>query len=311
MAFKNFKYTKMFLVVQLKMEIFTNNSSHWRLRTLKKFTFVFLSLILLGVSFIFAYSFQIYTVKRGDTLSGIAQKLSVSANSILDLNPTINPNKLWIGQRLKIVEPDGIFQSVDKGQALWYIAAEYFTTIKNILKYNHLKNPNMIFPGEKFFIPTFIICKTSKRKTGVIWPVFGYITSPYGWRINPLTHKKEFHPGIDIGAPEGTPIFAAISGVVTYAGWDDGYGKMVQIFNGHLLTRYGHMSRIDCYTGEHVQQGELIGRIGSTGLSTGPHLHFEIRINGIPYNPLGYLPYVSWSGELPHPPTPYEEGMGY
>lgn len=266
---------------------------------------------ILAVSLDFAYSFEFYTIKRGDTLSEIAKKVGVSVNSILDLNPTIDPNKIWVGQRFKIVKPDGVFETVNKDQALWYIAAEYFTSVKSILKYNHLKNPNMIFPGQKLFIPSSIMCETADRKTDVIWPVFGMITSPYGWRINPITHKKEFHAGVDIGAPEGTPIFSAISGMVTYAGWHGGYGKMVQVFNGRMLTRYGHLSRIDCYVGERVTQGEMIGRIGSTGFSTGPHLHFEVRINGTPYNPLGYLPYVRWSGEKSNPPTPYESGMGY
>jgi len=277
---------------------------------LKKFVFLCV-LFFAFTSLYMGYSIYHYTVKKGDTLSLIAQKLGVSVNSILDLNLMVSANKIYAGERVSYVKPDGVFQSVNKGDALWYIAAEYFTTVQNILKSNHLKNPNLLFPGEKLFIPSKIMCKTSNRKRGVIWPVFGEITSPYGWRINPITHKKEFHAGVDIGAPEGTPVFSAISGMVTYAGWYGGYGNMIQIFNGHMLTRYGHLSKIDCYVGEHVKQGMLIGRIGSTGLSTGPHLHFEIRINGTPYNPLGYLPYVFWSGEGKKLPTPYQEGMGY
>ncbi len=261
--------------------------------------------------FYMGYTVNYYTIKEGDSLSVIAQKLKVSVNSILDVNLMISANKIYAGEKIMYTKPDGIFQVVNEGQALWYIAAEYFTTIKSILKSNKIKNPNLLFPGEKLFIPTDIMCETSDKKTGVIWPVFGMITSPYGWRVNPITHRKEFHAGVDIGAPEGTPVFSAISGVVTYAGWYGGYGNMVQIFNGRMLTRYGHLSKIDCYVGEHVKQGMLIGRIGSTGLSTGPHLHFEIRIKGTPYNPLGYLPYAYWSGEGKKLPTPFEEGMGY
>ena len=270
-----------------------------------------LVLTLLFITMGYAFQIRYYTVKKGDVLSLIARRLNVSANSILDTNVMINADKVYAGEKITYVKPDGVFQTVNKGEALWYIAAEYFTTIKSILSNNDLTDPNRIFPGEKIFIPSSVMCETSNKKTGIIWPVFGEITSPYGWRINPITHKKEFHTGVDIGAPEGTPVFSAISGVVTYAGWYGGYGNMIQVFNGRMLTRYGHLSKIDCYVGEHVKQGMLIGRIGSTGFSTGPHLHFEIRIAGTPYNPLGYLPYVYWSGEGKNLPTPFQEGMGY
>ncbi|WP_051962825.1 peptidoglycan DD-metalloendopeptidase family protein [Mesoaciditoga lauensis] len=271
----------------------------------------FLMLLSFLSTFYMGYVLRYYTIKKGDTLSVIAQKLNASVSSILDINLMIDADKIYAGEKIMYVKPDGVFQTINKNQALWYIAAEYFTTIKDILSNNSIKNPNLIFPGQKIFIPLNIMCKTSNKKTGVIWPVFGEITSPYGWRINPITHKKEFHAGVDIGAPEGTPVFSAIRGVVTYAGWYGGYGNMIQIFDGHMLTRYGHLSKIDCYVGEHVKQGMLIGRIGSTGLSTGPHLHFEIRIKGTPYNPLGYLPYAYWSGEGKKTPTPFQEGMGY
>ncbi len=276
----------------------------------KALLFLFLTFIFVS-SNVYAYSLKYYTVRKGDTLSEIARKLRVCVDSLMDINLMLKADDIYPGQRLVYLKPDGVFQTVNKGEALWYIAAEYFTTIQAIVKSNDLKNPDLIFPGERLFIPTKIMCETSTRKTGIIWPVFGEITSPYGWRINPITHRKEFHAGVDIGAPEGTPVFSAINGVVTYAGWFGGYGNMIQILHGHMLTRYGHLSKIDCYTGEHVKQGELIGRIGSTGMSTGPHLHFEIRIDGTPYNPLGYLPYARWSGEGKNLPTPYEEGMGY
>lgn len=273
--------------------------------------FILFTLLLMITSIYLGYTMKYYVVKSGDTLSEISQKLGVSPNSILDLNVMIKADKIYSGQKILYSKPNGVFETVNKGEALWYIAAEYFTTTNDILKFNKIKDLNFLFPGEKLFIPFSIMCKTSNKKSGIIWPVFGEITSPYGWRINPLFHKKEFHSGVDIGAPEGTPVFSAISGVVTYAGWFGGYGRMIQIFNGHMLTRYGHLSKIDCYVGEHIKQGEIIGRIGSTGWSTGPHLHFEIRINGNAYNPLGYLPYAHWSGEGKRLPTPYQEGMGY
>jgi murein DD-endopeptidase MepM/ murein hydrolase activator NlpD len=100
-----------------------------------------------------------------------------------------------------------------------------------------------------------------------------------------------FHPGIDIGVPEGTPIEAAASGTVIYCGWESGYGNLVVLDNGNnLATAYAHQSRIGVSCGEHVNQGQVIGYSGCTGYCFGPHVHFEVRINGSPVDPIGYLP---------------------
>jgi murein DD-endopeptidase MepM/ murein hydrolase activator NlpD len=120
---------------------------------------------------------------------------------------------------------------------------------------------------------------------GLIWPVQGPITSPFGPRWG------GFHPGIDIGVPEGTPIHAAAAGTVIYCGWESGYGNLVVIdhHNG-LATAYAHQSRIEVSCNENVAQGQVIGLSGCTGFCTGPHLHFEVRVNGSPVDPIGYLP---------------------
>jgi murein DD-endopeptidase MepM/ murein hydrolase activator NlpD len=119
---------------------------------------------------------------------------------------------------------------------------------------------------------------------GLIWPVNGPITSPFGWRWGRM------HQGIDIGVPTGTPIHAAAAGTVIYCGWEEGYGNLVVIdHGGNLATAYGHQSAIAVTCGEYVQQGQVIGYVGCTGHCTGPHLHFEVRINGDPVDPLGYL----------------------
>jgi len=125
----------------------------------------------------------------------------------------------------------------------------------------------------------------------LIWPVDGPITSPFGWRIHPIFGTQRFHSGIDIGADYGTPIRAADGGVVAYADWMGGYGKAVIIDHGRgISTLYGHQSEILVSAGQRVSKGQIIGRIGTTGYSTGPHLHFEVRENGTPVNPVGYLP---------------------
>jgi murein DD-endopeptidase MepM/ murein hydrolase activator NlpD len=123
-----------------------------------------------------------------------------------------------------------------------------------------------------------------------IWPVNGPITSPFGMRINPITHNYSGHTGIDIGVPYGTPIHAADGGTVIYAGWNVAYGNMTVIdHGGGFSTMYAHQSKQMVAVGDHVTQDQIIGYIGTTGWSTGPHLHFEIRVNGVPVNPMKYL----------------------
>ncbi len=124
----------------------------------------------------------------------------------------------------------------------------------------------------------------------LIWPVSGIITSPFGWRKNPFGGAPEFHQGLDIGAPMGTTVVAAAAGTVISAGWFGGYGNYILIDNGGALaTGYAHLSQIFVADGQRVQQGQAIGAVGSTGYSTGPHLHFEVRIHGKPVDPTPYL----------------------
>jgi murein DD-endopeptidase MepM/ murein hydrolase activator NlpD len=120
--------------------------------------------------------------------------------------------------------------------------------------------------------------------SGLIWPVQGPITSPFGWRWGRM------HEGIDIGVGYGTPIHAAAAGTVIYCGWESGYGNLVVIdHGGNLATAYGHQSSIAVSCGQQVDQGQVIGYVGCTGHCFGPHLHFEVRVNGNPVDPLGYL----------------------
>jgi murein DD-endopeptidase MepM/ murein hydrolase activator NlpD len=127
--------------------------------------------------------------------------------------------------------------------------------------------------------------------TPSIWPVNGRLESGFGGRRNPFGGSSfEFHSGQDIDAPFGEPVIAGASGKVTFAGWQNGYGQLVVIdHGGGLTTRYGHLSHIDVVEGQSVSRAEFLGRVGSTGRSTGPHLHYEVRINDEPVNPLQYL----------------------
>ncbi|MBQ3102347.1 peptidoglycan DD-metalloendopeptidase family protein [bacterium] len=128
-----------------------------------------------------------------------------------------------------------------------------------------------------------------------IRPVYGGITSYYGWRTHPIFKKRIFHSGVDIGAPMRTPIKAANDGKVIFTGWYGGYGNVVIINHGSIngattTTLYAHMSSIAVSKGQAVKKGQVVGRVGTTGYSTGPHLHFEVRRNGATVNPLNYIP---------------------
>ncbi|HYM69184.1 MAG TPA: peptidoglycan DD-metalloendopeptidase family protein [bacterium] len=126
------------------------------------------------------------------------------------------------------------------------------------------------------------------RAGALLWPVEGRISSGYGWRIHPIFGTREFHTGIDIAVPWGTPIHAAAAGSVIFTGWMRGYGMLVILDHGNgLSTTYSHLSSYSVHVGERVERGAVIANIGSTGWSTGPHLFFEVREDGQPVNPLG------------------------
>ena len=123
------------------------------------------------------------------------------------------------------------------------------------------------------------------------WPIdSGYITSGFGLRTDPFTGLRGYHPGIDFAAPEGSPVLAVASGIVTEAGERSGYGNLVEIDHGNgYVTRYGHNERLLVKPGDRVQKGQQVAMIGSTGRSTGPHVHFEVLLNGNVVNPEQYI----------------------
>jgi murein DD-endopeptidase MepM/ murein hydrolase activator NlpD len=134
--------------------------------------------------------------------------------------------------------------------------------------------------------------KERERVVPSIWPVEGESTDGFGVRGNPFGGgSSEFHPGYDIAAPRGTPVVATADGVVVKADWQNGYGQTVVIDHGNgLTTRYGHLSKIEVTAGQDIKRGEELGQVGSTGRSTGPHLHYEVRIGDVAVSPLHYLP---------------------
>ena len=123
-----------------------------------------------------------------------------------------------------------------------------------------------------------------------LWPVNGSLVSHFGMRVDPFTGGGGFHPGVDIYAPHGTPIRASADGRIVQAGWNAGYGMSVMIDHENTMhTLYGHLSRIELRVGQEVKRGQVIGLTGATGRATGPHLHYEVHLNGAPVNPYHYL----------------------
>jgi len=185
--------------------------------------------------------------------------------------------------------------TVKKGDSLWKIANSYQVNLDNLIKINNINSPDTIYIGQKIKIPannsrTRYTLASRSRRFNYIWPVHGKISSEYGWRIHPIRHQKEFHTGLDIAAPFGTPVYAADSGTVYFSGWAEGYGKLIIIkHQDNRLTYYGHNLSLLVGEGEKVKQGKVIALVGDTGVATGPHLHFEIRINNKHINPMQCL----------------------
>jgi murein DD-endopeptidase MepM/ murein hydrolase activator NlpD len=126
--------------------------------------------------------------------------------------------------------------------------------------------------------------------TPALWPVRGWVTSGFGTRISPFGKGRKFHAGVDISTRRGTPIIAPAGGVITFAGWEGGYGRMLAINHGQgIVTRYGHLQKFKVKLGQKVERGQAIALVGNTGRSTGPHLHYEVLLSGVPTNPMYYI----------------------
>lgn len=139
-----------------------------------------------------------------------------------------------------------------------------------------------------------------------LWPVKGPLMAAFGERADPFTGKGEFHKGVDIRAAAGTPVRAAADGVILFSGRDGGYGRLVIVDHGrNLHTYYAHLSRFDAQVGRTVRRGQVLGEVGSTGRSTAPHLHYEVRIGGAPVNPYRYLPKTEVNPQTPIKDFPF------
>jgi LysM repeat protein len=247
------------------------------------------------------------TVRSGDSLWGLARRfgttVSVLANSNnITANATLQPGEVLRvpGQYATAAADQGgaapPIVTVGKGQSLWSIAHAHGTTVAALMSANDLTS-TQLFPGESLTVvlpgqlgrafPQAAQPQPNDMKA-MLWPIHGRITSYFGYRLLRVAGSN-FHTGIDIAGHMGEPIHAAVGGIVALAGWNGGYGLCVIIRNGDTDYYYGHASVLLVRPGETVRAGQLIARVGSTGDSTGPHVHFEIRVHDQPIDPLPYL----------------------
>lgn len=245
-----------------------------------------------------------YEVRPGDTVSGIAAKFGIDEDTIRWENNLADVKAIKPGQLLRILPVVGIAHKVSRGETIYSIAKKYQAGSQGIVDF-----PFNIFTNDETFalaVGQVLIVPDGKKLNVVpwnpnlyvaartpnagevsatgqfIWPLGGIISQRYVW----------YHKGLDIAAPMGTPELAADAGRIMVSGWPDntGYGNRVMIDHGNgYVTLYGHMSKIYVTVGQTVRRGDVIGTVGSTGRSTGPHLHFEIRKFGVAVNPLDYL----------------------
>ena len=239
-----------------------------------------------------------YTVQLEDTVLAIAEQFHLNPNTIIWANQEdlSQPFFMEVGQSLRIPPVDGVLHTVTDKDSLDSIAKKYRVEVDKIVAFpaNNLASADAsLTPGSLLIVPDGdrtppqapAVARAPSapwRASNFVWPAYGRITQGY----------YSYHPAIDIGAPLGTTAVAGDEGIVAVAGWSNvGYGNYVVIRHPDgYVTLYGHLSRIDVSQGDYVARGQQIGAVGSTGRSTGPHLHFEVSTGGRNYNPLQYLP---------------------
>lgn len=237
-------------------------------------------------------SFQNYTVRSGDTISGIAKKFGLyNISTLISVNNISNARQLYVGKKLRIPNIDGIEYKVSKGESIASIAKKNGITVEDLVDCNELDS-EVLSAGQVLYIPGGKMDPTAlKNAMGELFlnplKVKYRVSSEYGYRLYPLTGTPSNHSGIDLACPTGTPIYATKSGTVAYVCKNDRvYGNYVIVNHGNgYQTLYAHMSKITCVKGQAVDNNTQIGLVGSTGQSTGPHLHLSVFKNGNHINP--------------------------
>ena len=236
----------------------------------------------------------------GDTFSSLAQKFNLLPTTLRSLNQSNDNSEPKPGSPVLIPSRDGIFHIVKAGQGLADIAKAYGISLRQILKENQKHGDSDLSPEEVLFLPGAVyLSKQDIRwaaleslevKKGFLKPTTGRFADGFGERMHPLTHKMTFHEGLDLAPDWRARVVATQDGKVQFAGIKAGFGRLIIIDHGAGLTSYyAHLDEILVKAKQEIKRGDLIGKVGKTGRVTGPHLHFEIRLNGKPQNPLLYL----------------------
>jgi len=236
------------------------------------------------------FEWLVYEIKEGDSISSIASQFNVSHSTIIIYNGAQNFRE---GGTIKIPNIDGICHTIESGDTVSKISKIYNVPPQVIMDINGKEN-DTVSEGEGLFIPGAE--KSSEinlwyRRDTFIFPVHGRnINNSFGWRLDPFSEKYRFHTGIDLIANVGTPVSAAMDGIVSETGNDRMYGKYIIIrHNNFYHTLYAHLASVSVNQGDHVTHGDTIGNVGNTGYSTGPHLHFGVFKYGKAVNPLNLL----------------------
>jgi murein DD-endopeptidase MepM/ murein hydrolase activator NlpD len=242
--------------------------------------------------------FRRHTLSAGETLSSVTQLYGITITALVGANPDLSSlDRLPVGVELLIPPGEGLLVTLEHGVELTDLLAAYGADPVAVARANQIRSPFDLRPGMLLFLPGVEPAAALERLAAVrelentyVWPLHGRLTSYFG-RRNLGLGTSTFHRGLDIAAPTGSTIVAARSGTVTFAGWStQGYGNLVKIRHaGGAETWYAHASRILVRVGQGVSQGEPIALVGSTGISTGPHLHLEIHVSGRAIDPLGEL----------------------
>lgn len=244
------------------------------------------------LSMIKGFTIKNHVVKSGESLSNIAHNSGVDLGTIISINNIRDARKIIAGANIKIPDKNGLMYKVKKGNSLASISASFNVGLNDILDINNIES-HVITPGMELFIPNAKLDKfVLKKALGelFIYPTQGRLTSPFGYRKDPFTGIRRMHNGIDIANKTGTAIRASIDGKVSHVGFSSVFGKYIILqHQENYQTLYAHLNKTRVVEGENIVQGQVIGDMGNTGRSTGPHLHFSIYHKQKPVNPHSFL----------------------